>query len=259
MTGDAVARHRRGAGRRRHGRGGLARGTKGGTSDRPEHARSGSRWSSHPTPSTSPRSRPPPISSCRARASRSGTRRSRQRAAHDVPVRSEIDLAGEIASSAGRPTIVAVTGTNGKTTVTELAADILQAAGVVGGRGGQHRPSAARRRPGRRRRRGRRGVLVPARVHRGVRAARGCAPEPRRRSPRLAPHVRRVRARRRRTCSSRQGADDVLVFNADDPVVAGARGRGAGSQRRVLDRRRRRTRCADRRDGRRARPGRARR
>lgn len=44
----------------------------------------------------------------------------------DVPVRSEVDLAAEIAG----PTIVAVTGTNGKTTVTTLTAAMLDHAGL---------------------------------------------------------------------------------------------------------------------------------
>ncbi len=43
-----------------------------------------------------------------------------------VPVRSEIDLAAELASTP----IVAVTGTNGKTTVTTLVAGMLRASGV---------------------------------------------------------------------------------------------------------------------------------
>jgi UDP-N-acetylmuramoylalanine--D-glutamate ligase len=44
----------------------------------------------------------------------------------DIPVRSEIDLAGERASAP----IVAVTGTNGKTTVTTMIAAMLDASGV---------------------------------------------------------------------------------------------------------------------------------
>jgi UDP-N-acetylmuramoylalanine--D-glutamate ligase len=53
----------------------------------------------------------------------------------DVPVRSEIDLASDVLASdvwAGRgaPALIAVTGTNGKTTVTTLTAAILEAAGV---------------------------------------------------------------------------------------------------------------------------------
>jgi UDP-N-acetylmuramoylalanine--D-glutamate ligase len=46
--------------------------------------------------------------------------------AYDVPVRSEIDLAAERA----RMPIVAVTGTNGKTTVTTMVAEMLEASGV---------------------------------------------------------------------------------------------------------------------------------
>jgi len=45
-----------------------------------------------------------------------------------LPVRSEIDLAAE--ASTGGPTIVAVTGTNGKTTVTTLVAAMLAESGV---------------------------------------------------------------------------------------------------------------------------------
>jgi UDP-N-acetylmuramoylalanine--D-glutamate ligase len=46
--------------------------------------------------------------------------------AHDVPIRSEIDLAAERA----RVPLVAVTGTNGKTTVTTMIAAILEASGI---------------------------------------------------------------------------------------------------------------------------------
>ena len=48
-----------------------------------------------------------------------------------TPVRSEIDLAASLARSAGRPAIVAVTGTNGKTTVTTLAAARLETAQTI--------------------------------------------------------------------------------------------------------------------------------
>jgi UDP-N-acetylmuramoylalanine--D-glutamate ligase len=47
-----------------------------------------------------------------------------------VPVRSEIDLAAALATERGGPQLVAVTGTNGKTTVTTLTASMLAAAGV---------------------------------------------------------------------------------------------------------------------------------
>ena len=54
------------------------------------------------------------------------------RAARDagVPVRSEIDLASEHAAQVGHPRVLAVTGTNGKTTVTTLVAEMLSASGV---------------------------------------------------------------------------------------------------------------------------------
>ncbi|MGH9032093.1 MAG: UDP-N-acetylmuramoyl-L-alanine--D-glutamate ligase, partial [Acidimicrobiia bacterium] len=44
-----------------------------------------------------------------------------------VPVRAEIDLAAELA---GEAPLVAITGTNGKTTVTTLVVDMLTASGV---------------------------------------------------------------------------------------------------------------------------------
>ncbi len=44
-------------------------------------------------------------------------------------IRSEIDLAGERARAQGGPVLVAVTGTNGKTTVTTLAAGMLERSG----------------------------------------------------------------------------------------------------------------------------------
>jgi UDP-N-acetylmuramoylalanine--D-glutamate ligase len=47
-----------------------------------------------------------------------------------IPVRSEVDVAAEVATAAGGPLLLAVTGTNGKTTVTTLVAGILRAAGV---------------------------------------------------------------------------------------------------------------------------------
>ncbi len=50
-------------------------------------------------------------------------------AASTTPIRSEIDLAAETADAAGRPTLVAVTGTNGKTTVTSLVASMLVRSG----------------------------------------------------------------------------------------------------------------------------------
>jgi UDP-N-acetylmuramoylalanine--D-glutamate ligase len=50
-------------------------------------------------------------------------------AAAGVPVRAEIELAAEMARRAGGPRLVAITGTNGKTTVTTLVTAMLQASG----------------------------------------------------------------------------------------------------------------------------------
>ena len=56
-------------------------------------------------------------------------------AVHGVPVRSEIELGWERLSArsaaGGQPTLVAVTGTNGKTTVTSLAASMLAGSGLT--------------------------------------------------------------------------------------------------------------------------------
>lgn len=51
-------------------------------------------------------------------------------AAVDVPVRAEIEVAARMAATAGAPRLVAITGTNGKTTVTTLVTAILQASGL---------------------------------------------------------------------------------------------------------------------------------
>ena len=81
-----------------------------------------------------------PTSSCRARACAPDHPALVAARARGVPVRSEIDLAARAASTLP---IVAVTGTNGKTTVTTLIAAMLEASGVARGRGRQHRPPAA--------------------------------------------------------------------------------------------------------------------
>lgn len=47
-----------------------------------------------------------------------------------VPVVSEIELASEVCRQSGRPRLVAITGTNGKTTVTTLVAAMLAEAGL---------------------------------------------------------------------------------------------------------------------------------
>jgi UDP-N-acetylmuramoylalanine--D-glutamate ligase len=139
---------------------------------------------------------------------------------HDIPVRSEIDLAGEIAAGAGRPAIVAVTGTNGKTTVTTLTAEILEAAGAsVLAAGNIGRP------------------LIDA-VHEDVDVVvaevssfqlaftEHFAPRAAALLNLGADHLDWHRtfdayASAKANVFLRQGADDVLVFNADDPVVSG--------------------------------------
>ena len=133
--------------------------------------------------------------------------------AADVPVRSEIDLAGERANAP----IVAVTGTNGKTTVTTLTAEMLERLGTPRGRRGQRRAAAHRR--GRRRR------------------STSWSPRCRRSSSRCSetfhPHVAVVLAitpdhldwhgsyeryvADKARIGAHQTADDLLVFDADDP------------------------------------------
>ena len=134
----------------------------------------------------------------------------------EVPVRSEIDLAGEAVALAGddAPRLVAVTGTNGKTTVTTLITEILGAAGLrVAAAGNIGRPllDAVHDEVD----------VVVAEVSSfqlaftdAVPARRRRAAEPRGRPPRLAPNLRRLR--------TREG----------EPLRAPGRRRPAGVQRR---------------------------
>jgi len=158
--------------------------------------------------------------------------------AADVAVRSEIDLAAELAGGAGRsgPTLVAVTGTNGKTTVTTLATAMLEADG--------------------------RRALAAGNIGHPLIDALDPAPDPAQDAdaapeigapefvvaevssfqltattdafaPRAAAllnlgddHLDWHRtfdayARAKAQIFAHQGPDDLLVFNADDPVVAG--------------------------------------
>ncbi|MEX2254750.1 MAG: UDP-N-acetylmuramoyl-L-alanine--D-glutamate ligase [Acidimicrobiia bacterium] len=136
---------------------------------------------------------------------------------HGVPVRSEIDLAGDVTDG---PAIVAVTGTNGKTTVTTLTAAILEAAGVR---------SVAAGNIGR--------PLIDA-VHDDVDVvvaevssfqlafADRFAPRAAALLNLGADHLDWHRtfdgyAHAKAKVFLRQGPDDLLVFNADDPVVVG--------------------------------------
>jgi UDP-N-acetylmuramoylalanine--D-glutamate ligase len=146
---------------------------------------------------------------------------------HDVPVRSEIDLAGEIATGAGRPTIVAVTGTNGKTTVTTLAADILQAAGVsavAAGNIGRPLLDAVQDDVD---------VVVAEVSSFQLAFTEVFAPHAAALLNLGADHLDWHRtfdayARAKANVFVRQGVDDVLVFNADDPVVAGVAAEAPG-------------------------------
>jgi len=139
---------------------------------------------------------------------------------HGVAVRSEIDLAAEAADAAGSPAIVAVTGTNGKTTVTTLTAAMLDAAGI---------PTVAAGNIGR--------PLLDA-VYDDVAVVVAEVSSfqlafTERFAPRGATilnlgadHLDWHRTFDAYTAAkanvfSKQRPDDLLVFNADDPVVAG--------------------------------------
>ena len=88
-----------------------------------------------------------------------------------VPVRSEIDLAAaRLRARADAPRLVAVTGTNGKTTVTTLIDAMLRAAGIASVAAGNIGRPLLDAVGDRRRRRRRRGVVVPARAHRPTRS-----------------------------------------------------------------------------------------
>ncbi len=137
-----------------------------------------------------------------------------------IPIRSEIDLAGEIAARVGRPAIVAVTGTNGKTTVTTLTTEILEAAGAsVAAAGNIGRPLLDAV--------GDDVDVVVAEVSSFQLAfTQRFAPRAAALLNLGADHLDWHRtfdayARAKAGVFLGQGADDVLVFNADDPVVAG--------------------------------------
>ncbi len=66
-----------------------------------------------------------------------------------LPVGGELDLFAKALAALAQqhgyaPKVLAITGTNGKTTVTSLTGHLLEHAGWIGGRGGQYRPSLAR-------------------------------------------------------------------------------------------------------------------
>ena len=141
-------------------------------------------------------------------------RRSRPRARAGVPVRSEIDLAAERATVP----IVAVTGTNGKTTVTTLIAAMLDASGDARRRGREHRPAADRRGRRRRRRARRRGVVVPARVLRDVPPARRGRARDHARPSRLARQLPSSTSRPRRGSPSARPATTCSCSTPTTPT-----------------------------------------
>jgi UDP-N-acetylmuramoylalanine--D-glutamate ligase len=164
-----------------------------------------------------------------------------------VPVRSEVDLAAELANRDGGPVLAAVTGTNAKTTVTTLTAAMLTKAGVkavAAGNIGRPLLEAVEDDI----------AVVVAEVSSFQLNFTTDAFRPRA-SALLnlgADHLDWHRtfdayARAKSNVFVHQTGDDLLVFNADDPVVAGlaaeARGRrvpfsvapGAASGYRVLD------------------------
>jgi UDP-N-acetylmuramoylalanine--D-glutamate ligase len=169
----------------------------------------------------------------------------------EVPVRAEIDLAGEVLvgkrrAGAGATTLIAVTGTNGKTTVTTLAAAILEATGLrVAAAGNIGRPllDAVRDDVD---------VVVAEVSSFQLAFTERFRPDAAALLNLGADHLDWHRtfdayAHAKANLFVRQGADDILVFNADDPVVAGlaaeAPGRrvsfsiapGAASGYRVVD------------------------
>ena len=142
-----------------------------------------------------------------------------------VPVRSEIDLAAERTTAP----IVAVTGTNGKTTVTTLTAAMLDGVRTCArSPRGQHRPHRCSTRstttstcssP-----RCRRSSSRSPR--RSSRASRSCSRSPRTIS--TGTGASSTTSRPRRASSSTSSADDLLVFDADDPTATRDRGRAPG-------------------------------
>ena len=139
----------------------------------------------------------------------------------------EVDLAAEVARGTSGRVLVAITGTNGKTTVTELTVAMLR--GVRRRRGGrrQHRYAVARR-GGPRRSAGRAGPVVVAEVSSfqlalddgGVPSARGRAAEPCRRPSRLAPHVPGLRRGEGQASSPRR---DPTTCSCSTPTIPWSR------------------------------------
>lgn len=142
-----------------------------------------------------------------------------------IPVRSEVDLAAQLLEERGR-VLVAITGTNGKTTVTELTVAMLAASGVdavaAGNIGTPLLDEAARDIPD-----GEFGPVVVAEVSSFQLALTTDAFRPRAAAllnladDHLDWHrTFRAYAEAKAKVFGAQRTDDLLVFNADDPVVA---------------------------------------
>lgn len=135
-------------------------------------------------------------------------------------VRSEVDLAAELARAQEHPALVAVTGTNGKTTVTTLTAAILDAAGVravAAGNIGRPLLEAVTDDVD---------VVVAEVSSFQLAFTTDFAPRAAALLNLGADHLDWHRtfdayAQAKAKIFAGQGRDDVLVFNADDPVVAG--------------------------------------
>jgi UDP-N-acetylmuramoylalanine--D-glutamate ligase len=147
-----------------------------------------------------------------------------------IPVRAEVDLAAEVLAARERP-LVAITGTNGKTTVTELTVAMLEASGVeavaAGNIGAPLLDEAARD-----------GGVVVAEVSSFQLAMTTDAFRPRAAALlNLADdHLDWHRtftayAQAKARVFAAQRLDDLLVFNADDPVVSALAAEAPGRTR----------------------------
>ncbi len=156
------------------------------------------------------RDREASIWSCRARASPPA-----RYADHGGRVWGDIELAWRALSVP----IVAVTGTNGKSTTTRLIEAMLRAAGPARRGGRQHRRAGARS-GGASARRGRaRGLVVPARDDRGASGRRWRCCSTSRPTTWIVTATSPATSRRRPASSRTSEPSDTAVLSADDALV----------------------------------------
>ncbi len=145
-------------------------------------------------------------------------------AAARVPVRAEIELAAQMAADAGGPRLVAITGTNGKTTVTTAVTAILRASGLAAVAAGNIGLPMIEAVVG-----GFDVVVVEVSsfqlqftdtFHPAVSCWLNLAPDHLDWHPTLD-HYAAAKAR----VWANQAAGDTAVYNADDPIVSAAAGR----------------------------------